>query len=223
MGFQFVRAEGVEDVADNVYEMPPLPLGVSYSLRKLIETYTQRVLGNDPAKEDDAFAAIDRFKPNGLPDAIAKLLYGLHYDTMGSDGERLLIIDTPDKTGRIMATQSAIADLYSLMPQGWAATRAYYEAARAVEQDYDRRVWGPAWQQDNAGLSKVPASIEAEMERLQDIRCEAENVLLDTPAPDLAAFAFKYLICFDDDRDLNGHHEALCAEAKRLIAETTNG
>lgn len=223
MAFQFKPATGVEDAAEVAYEVPPIPAGVSYALRQAIDGYTKVVLGDAPGSDDDAFAAIQRFQPNGIPDVIAKLIYGTHFDARGAYGEQLLIVSTSDVTSQIAAAECALADLYRLMPDDWTSARANYEAALAAERDFDARVYKPAAAVEDAGGPPVPPEIEGQDERLNTALHSAERILLETPAPDLAAFAFKYLICYADDRGYDGYTAELCADAKRLLAETPDG
>lgn len=220
MAFQFTRWNN-PDAATCAFKLPDMPFGVSHGLRGAIDAYCE-ALRNICDTEDqiaELCARVLRFEANGLPDTVAKILIQLHRDNSGLDGDTLLLIAPGGDPKAFAASEAILDDLYRLMPQDWASARAHYEAALTAENEYDRRVWKPAWETEEAGGQKVPKLINEEMERLQDIRCNAENVLLDIPAPDWPAFAFKYLICFDNDRDLNGYHEDLCAEAKRLLAE----
>lgn len=68
----------------------------------------------------------------------------------------------------------------------FAAARTALEAARAAETTYDAEVWSPVSDQ-----RPMPDDINNEMERLQDVRCDAETALIMTPADALADISFK--------------------------------
>lgn len=220
MAFQFTRW-GNPDIADCAYALPEMPFGVSHGLRGAIDAYREalRNIGDTEEQIADLCARVLRFEANGLPDTVAKILIQLHRDNPGLDGDTLLLIAPGGDPKAFAASEAILDDLYRLMPQDWDSARAHYEAALTAEMEYDRRVWTPGYEAKENGGKGNPKSVEDEMERLQDIRCNLENIVLDIPAPDWPAFAFKYLLCFDNDRDLNGYHEDLCAEAKRLLAE----
>lgn len=218
MTFKFTACAN-EEISDIVYVLPPMPYGTSYSLRKLISAYDQSIRDGADNSEDAPIAAISAFTALSLSDVIAKALIRLHYEHRGLDGEsgKLVLAFTAKHHNAVLAAQELLADLFSQLPQDWSGALRVYRAALLAERDYDRRIWTPSYEAKEAGRPGNTKAVDQEMERLQDIRCNAEGFLLDMPAPSLGEFAIKYLICFDSDRDLNGYHEALCAEAKRLL------
>lgn len=110
----------------------------------------------------------------------------------------------------------------------WVQALARYRAALAAEHAYDQSHWSPAYYacrdaEDAAKAAgrpctaRMPADVEDYMEVLGNVRGDAEDALLATPAPSLAEFAIKYLICFDFGREFDVMQEALIAEARRLL------
>ncbi len=103
-----------------------------------------------------------------------------------------------------------------ITPPTWTEARAAYLAAKTAEDEYDRDFYMPAFHRCDAGGDSIPGDIETEIDRLQNLRHDAEGVLMDIPAPDAAGFAFKYLIARGDGRDANGWDGLLEREAKRF-------
>lgn len=216
MTFQFKPCLN-PDIGEFAYEMPPLPWGVSYSLKILIDAYTSAVNNGPDQAPDECFEAIANHDAKDIPDTIAKLLIRLHYDHSGLDGDRLVLCSTAERHTSVLAMEPLLADLYRQMPETWADQLRVCRAALLAEREYDQRIWKPSNDAHNAGGPKTPYAVEAEMERLQNIRCDAEDLLIAMPAPSLREFAIKYLIAFSWGRDLNGWHDHLCEEARRLI------
>ena len=67
----------------------------------------------------------------------------------------------------------------------WAQAEAAYVDARKAEIAYDEGVWTPAF--DASPPIPVPQAVSAEMERLQSVRIDAEDAMMDTPAPSVSA------------------------------------
>lgn len=110
----------------------------------------------------------------------------------------------------------------------WSTALGVYRAALAAEWAYDQATWAPAFAAEEVAIAEaskrgepiapgIPAAVDAEMDRLMDARCDAEDKLLKVPAPTLAEFAVKFLICFDLNRDLDAHRQDLCLDARRLL------
>ena len=76
-------------------------------------------------------------------------------------------------------------------PTPWAIAKAVYTEARSFEVAYDRSTWMPAYEAWQADGTVIPTDVDAEMERLQEIRCKAEDALYETPADSFAAIALK--------------------------------
>tara|TARA_B100000378_G_scaffold177527_1_gene143336 strand:- start:2435 stop:3157 length:723 start_codon:yes stop_codon:yes gene_type:complete len=216
MSFQFQRCANPE-IGEFAYEMPPMPYGVSYSLQTLISAYTSAVISGPDQAADECFEAIANFEAKDIPDTIAKLLIRIHYDHSGLDDDRLVLCSTAERHTAILVMEPLLTDLYRQMPATWADQLRVCRSALLAEREYDQRFWRPAYDAHNAGGPKLPDAIEAEMERLQHIRCDAEDLLIAMPAPSLTEFAIKYLIAFSCGRDLNGWHDHLCDEARRLV------
>lgn len=218
MAFQFTPCANPE-IATIAYEMPALPCGTSYSLRQLINNYSDAIRELSDGSADQPYSEVANFKPQSLSDVIAKVLIQLHFDNTGLDGDRLVLAigDEAEAQTRVMVAGALLADLYSQLPQDWNTALSAYRAALLAEHDYDRRVWTPGYEAEKGGRAGNSDAVEREMERLQDVRCNAEALLLDMPAPSLTEFSIKYLICFDNDCDHNGWHADLCKEAKRLL------
>lgn len=216
MTFQFKPCTNPE-IGEFAYELPPMPYGISFSLKKLIDAYTSAVNNGPDQAPDDCFEAIANFEARDIPDTIAKLLIRLHYDHSGLDGDRLVLCSSAARHTSILALEPLLADLYRQMPATWADQLRVCRAALLAEREYDRNFWRPANDAENAGGPKVSEAMNTEIERLQDIRCNAEDMLISMPAPSLTEFAIKYLIAFSWGRDLNGWHDHLCEEARRLI------
>ena len=223
MSFQFTSRD-LDDVG-LVYDLPPLPYGVSYQLTKLIDAYADAVRdGTTDDSEEEHYAAIAAFDPRSVSDVIAKCVMQLHYDHKGVDGETLVLCPlNENRCGVILSMQGVLADLYRQLPDTWDAVLGAVRAALLAEQDYDRRVWRPALEIEKAGGPRVSAEINAEIERLQDVRCDAEDFLIQRPAENFEQFATKYLIAFSWGRDLSGHHDDLCKEARRLLGISDPG
>jgi hypothetical protein len=104
----------------------------------------------------------------------------------------------------------------------WAALRAEYEAALTAERAHDvTRITPeiealPCGPKRTAALAALGSDFWDEGERLQDARCAIEDPLMDTPSPDAAAFAFKFLVAFGRGRDGGPWAEMLEEEAKRF-------
>lgn len=73
----------------------------------------------------------------------------------------------------------------------WTRAMQTFEASRAREVEYDRVVWMPAYREHETGGLPVSAQVDAEMERLMEVRCDAEDALIATPAPSLSATIWK--------------------------------
>lgn len=216
MTFQFKPCTNPE-IAAVAYELPAIPYGTSFSLRQLIETYADAIRDGEDGSEDGPNLAIAGFNAGSLSDVIAKLLIQLHYAHRGLDGDRLVLALTKHEEAPVLKAQSLLADLYAQLPQDWDSALRAYRAVLLAEHDFDRRVWMPGYEAEKNGGKGNSKAVEEEMERLQDARFSAETLLMDMPAPSPTEFAVKYLICFDSGRDMNGYHDALCAEAKRLL------
>ncbi|EJU14958.1 hypothetical protein LH128_01242 [Sphingomonas sp. LH128] len=213
MTFQFT-VHPQDDIAPVCYELPALPAGVGYDLTTHINSYRDAVINGPDGRDEELFLNIKSHKARGLPEVIAKVIYQLHFDHRGlaMDSDRLVITESDEQDrAEIRLAELLLAELYSQIPDDWEAARRALHAAVLVEDDFERRLYEPS----KDGGKNDP--ITAELERLLDARCDAETVLLNLPAPSLADWAVKFLICFDCDRDMNGFTEALCKEARQLL------
>lgn len=73
----------------------------------------------------------------------------------------------------------------------WANAVGRYQAARDAEDGYDRDVWMPAYRTDEGGGRSIPDDVNAEMERLMEVRHNAEDKMVGVPAPNVAAVVTK--------------------------------
>jgi hypothetical protein len=62
----------------------------------------------------------------------------------------------------------------------------------------------------------VEESIDAELERLGDLRSAAEDLLMECPSPDASAFATKYLVAHAGGRDIDAWGAIFEAEARQF-------
>ena len=73
----------------------------------------------------------------------------------------------------------------------WAAAMRGFELARETEVAYDNDHWRPAYDTAKQGGQGIPERVDVEMERLIDLRCDAEEALIATPAPHVQAVTWK--------------------------------
>ncbi|MFC3442761.1 hypothetical protein ACFOKF_16420 [Sphingobium rhizovicinum] len=217
MAFAFKRWDNL-DVGTEVFELPSMPFGTDFRLMSLIRDYTNAITEDMESEHYKVVAnEIAEFPASSISDIIAKMLIRLHVEHAGLDDTTLVFAPIgEDGLRRLMEAQPTLADLYRQLPKGWTEALGAVRAALLVERDYDRRVWGPANEVEKAGGARVPDAINGEAERLQDIRCNAEDYLIRMPAKTLAQFAIKYLIGFSWGRE-RGDHVDLCNEARRLL------
>lgn len=78
-----------------------------------------------------------------------------------------------------------------LNAEAWDTAFSRCQAARAAEDAYDQAAWRPAFDRFRACGERIPPEVDAEIECLQDVRCDAEDELALTPAPDLPAVIAK--------------------------------
>lgn len=222
MTFQFkVHPTATGDAARAAYYVPKLPAGVSYELGAAIKRYAELVGSGPDGADDEAFASVKSYPASSISDVIAKIVYQLHFEHRGlsEEGDLIIIENGDDDTAAIELAQTVLGELYAQVPQEWEVARRAYHAALVVENEYDRRVYQPA--SEEPGWSDKRSAISDESERLMNIRLSFEDCLLSIPAPTLAEWAIKFLICFDSGRDMNGHTDALCTEARQLLGITS--
>ena len=86
----------------------------------------------------------------------------------------------------------------------WFAAQVAFEIAKDTEDRYYRTTWLPRFKTAESGGPPIPDAIEAEGERLTEVRISAEDVLIAAPAPDMSAviwkieYARKRWVDFDD-------------------------
>lgn len=73
----------------------------------------------------------------------------------------------------------------------WADAFERWQAARVAEDEYDEAFWTPAYCVSEAGGPAIPQAVNAEIDRLQDARLDAEEALVLTPAPNMPAVLTK--------------------------------
>lgn len=73
----------------------------------------------------------------------------------------------------------------------WQMAMRRFEQARAAETAFDIRVWMPAYEACEMDECPIPDDVDAELTRLTDLRCLAEDALIATAAPNLPAAIWK--------------------------------
>jgi hypothetical protein len=112
----------------------------------------------------------------------------------------------------------------------WHELRDAWEAAYLAENELQREAYRqagitpkmealPQGPKRTAWVNRLPAWYWEKGQEIEDTRYAIEDDLMPYPAPDLAAFAFKFLVAFGDDRDANHWTETLEADARRLLAQ----
>lgn len=123
-----------------------------------------------------------------------------------------------------MNAQSTIAAA-PMTPISWDQAKAAYLAASAAEAAFDATHWRPAYTAHSAGGSAIPDGLDGEMERLGDVRCDAEEVLVGVTAPDIAGVLFKVECSRKRWADFEGWPnetlDAIVADLRRLSAPET--
>lgn len=108
---------------------------------------------------------------------------------------------------------------------GWYAALAAYEASKADEDAFERLHFAVVDQMAagptrSAAVAAIPRSVWDEIERLSDIKADAEDVLMDTPSPHASGFALKYLVAHGDGRETDAWNDMLEGEARRFAQHT---
>lgn len=219
MAFHFEVLPDAASIADVVYRLPALPAGVSRDLTRAIAAYTHAVVNGPDDLVETTFDAIKGFDARGIPDVIAKTVYALHKSRSGltEDGTLVIPQSTPAHASQIDFAGALLDELFRQLPRDWDSARREYLAALLAEQDYDHRIWTPASEAQKAGGAHLPDAIDAELNRLMDMRQSAEARLLDVPARNMAQFATKFLIASGDETQWSGYHDHLCVEAKSIL------
>lgn len=76
-------------------------------------------------------------------------------------------------------------------PSQWQIAMHRFDAARAAETAYDNQVWMPAYQAAEMDANPIADAIDAELNRLTDLRCEAEEQIIAMPSPHLSGVVWK--------------------------------
>ena len=77
----------------------------------------------------------------------------------------------------------------------WNTALGLWQAARDAENQYDEAYWTPAYHVSEAGGAAISPDLNCEIERLQDVRLDAEEKLVFTPALNLPAVMAKMELC----------------------------
>jgi hypothetical protein len=104
----------------------------------------------------------------------------------------------------------------------WDEAKSRYLAARRAELAYDAEHILPVTKGAKSGPSTappIPLELWLGSERLMDLRSDAEDVLMDIPAPDVNAFVFKVLIAKSDGRETDCWDELLAREGRRFAPD----
>ena len=135
--------------------------------------------------------------------------------------QRTVALRSAPLCGRNPARTPAVTDRG---PHEWPERLAAYQAARTAEYAYSEGQIDPHFKGVNpsdreawsiAGASVTEAMWE-ELERLGEVRSEAEDALMECPSPDAEAFAFKYAVAHGNGRKSVRWNNMLEAEAKRF-------
>jgi hypothetical protein len=160
--------------------------------------------------------ALTGTKPATKAEAAAKLQYCAIINAEGSVLDR---DDAGDLMAEIAPFLAPVIDR-----QAWDDAKGIYVAARAEEVAYDAEHCSIPDKDPNrsAMIQAIPAPVWAESERLGQMVSDAEDVLMDIPSPNAAAFAFKCRIAHGDGRETDCWNAMLDAEAKRFADDDTN-
>lgn len=97
----------------------------------------------------------------------------------------------PPAGAMIPIALSSAADVASAPLDDWGTAMSLFARAREAEVAFDLQTWKPAFDAERSGGSKIPDAVDAQSERLTDLRCDAEEALVHTPAPSLSAVIWK--------------------------------
>jgi hypothetical protein len=124
-----------------------------------------------------------------------------------------------------VATGEPWEDSIPLPPAAWDNALAAYEAALANEKAHWDSAIAPRFDDSlpvgperSAALDTVPQAAWDEDERLSQIRYDAEDALMDCPAPNAVAFARKVRLARADQRAWDGCDDILVRDAEAIIA-----
>jgi hypothetical protein len=108
----------------------------------------------------------------------------------------------------------------------WVAAVRRLSAARAEELAYDRAVWTPCWLASKDGGPDIPDEVDAELERLTEDRCAAEDTMVATPSPRLSGTVYKIeyaRIRWEESDDWPpSWWEAVMTDLRRFAAQETS-
>lgn len=106
-----------------------------------------------------------------------------------------------------LAVATAMASTAHAVPDAlspWQTAMHRFEQAREAETSFDIRVWTPAYEASEMDECPIPDDVDAELTRLTDLRCLAEDALIATPAPNLPAAIWKIEYARDRWADFDG-------------------
>ncbi|GGE74988.1 hypothetical protein [Sphingomonas prati] len=145
--------------------------------------------------------------------AAARIKFGIAVDANVHTDEVRSLLDDLERFERAYAPLQV-----SDNEQGaWPAVLASFVAAKTAERIYDETTYLPAFARYAANEADIPGDIEERSDALMNARFAAEEALMSVPAPDAAAFAFKYLVAYADGREAHQWDAALAAEAARFV------
>lgn len=105
----------------------------------------------------------------------------------------------------------------------WDDALGRFEAARTADSAYDQAFWMPAYREQEASGKHISSAVDAEMERLQGARLEAEEELVMTPAPRMRAIIAKIELSRKRWEDFTGWADtwwdAVLCDLRRLGGE----
>ncbi len=105
--------------------------------------------------------------------------------------------------------------MFATQENMWRSAFDAWAAARRIEQRYDESVWSPAFH-NSAGTPEI----EAEMERLQHVRCKLEDGVFAVPALNASQLATKMLMAFDDGREADFWLPSILNDCRRFADDS---
>lgn len=116
--------------------------------------------------------------------------------------------------GAAVPAGAAFADVPKIGRQEWNAAMARYQAARARADHYEENVYRVAERIADLEGGRVSPHIGNEDDRLRDLESDADQALMNMPAPDLQALRWKL------DRALTIEDGTLAEWGERYLRQT---
>ncbi|KKW92268.1 hypothetical protein [Sphingobium chungbukense] len=207
---------------DTAFPLPPVPAGTSLELAKHYTLMARSFASDDTDQWQHSKQAIRDFRPNCGADLATKLIAALHemapFLTNGSTGDAAI---NPGEFPTDLAFQMiavAVNDALHMDTRSeWNRRLAAFDEARAADIAHAKLHgidWGLPKEQLEAGYAMASKEVLEEDDRLGDVAGEAEDSLMEWPAPDATAFALKVLLAHG--RMIDRYDDIVLAEAKHF-------